>query len=84
MPETAQQPLSARAAQRINDRVTREVFRLAGRDPNDHMECFKACLETIENTKVVEATDYAIWERQVSKFYLVLARNNRLIILRSL
>ncbi|KAF5695307.1 hypothetical protein FGLOB1_14041 [Fusarium globosum] len=64
MPDAAQQPLSARTAQRIHEQVTREVFRLAGRDPNHHMECFKACLKTIEDTKVVEATDYAIWQSQ--------------------
>ncbi|TXB98225.1 hypothetical protein FocTR4_00012804 [Fusarium oxysporum f. sp. cubense] len=28
------------------------------------MECFKACIKTIENTKVIETTDYAIWESQ--------------------
>ncbi|KAF5976790.1 hypothetical protein FCOIX_6923 [Fusarium coicis] len=28
------------------------------------MESFKACLKTIEGTKVVEATDYATWESQ--------------------
>ncbi|CVL01053.1 uncharacterized protein FMAN_16191 [Fusarium mangiferae] len=64
MPDAAQQPLSARTAQRIHEQVTREVFRLAGRDPDHHMECFKACLKTIEDTKVVEATDYAIWQSQ--------------------
>ncbi|QKD58364.2 uncharacterized protein FOBCDRAFT_321964 [Fusarium oxysporum Fo47] len=64
MPGTAQPPLSARTAQRIHEQVTREVFRLAGRDPDNHMECFKACIKTIENTKVIETTDYAIWESQ--------------------
>ncbi|KAL5613458.1 hypothetical protein FOVSG1_002521 [Fusarium oxysporum f. sp. vasinfectum] len=64
MPGTAQSPLSARTAQRIHEQVTREVFRLAGRDPDNHMECFKACIKTIENTKVIETTDYAIWESQ--------------------
>ncbi|CCT71240.1 uncharacterized protein FFUJ_08706 [Fusarium fujikuroi IMI 58289] len=64
MPDAAQQLLSARTAQRIHEQVTREVFRLAGRDPDHHMECFKACLKTIEDTKVVEATDYAIWQSQ--------------------
>ncbi|KAF5553155.1 hypothetical protein FMEXI_2565 [Fusarium mexicanum] len=64
MPDAAHQPLSARTAQRIHEQVTREVFRLAGRDPENHMECFKACLKTIEDTKVVEATDYAIWQTQ--------------------
>ncbi|EMT70136.1 hypothetical protein FOC4_g10008581 [Fusarium odoratissimum] len=51
MPGTAQSPLSARTAQRIHEQVTREVFRLA-------------CIKTIENTKVIETTDYAIWESQ--------------------
>ncbi|KAF5549031.1 hypothetical protein FPHYL_9781 [Fusarium phyllophilum] len=64
MPDAAHQPLSARTAQRIHEQATREVFRLAGRDSDSHMECFKACLKTIEDTKVVEATDYAIWESQ--------------------
>lgn len=67
MRDAAQQPLSARTAQRIHEQVTREVFRLAGSDPDHHMECFKACLKTIEDTKVVEATDYAIWQSQVSQ-----------------
>ncbi|KAF9761795.1 hypothetical protein IL306_003698 [Fusarium sp. DS 682] len=64
MADTAKQPLSARTALRINDQITREVFRLVGRDPKDHVECFKACLKTIETTKVIEATDYATWEKQ--------------------
>nr|RBQ95408.1 hypothetical protein FVER53263_06918 [Fusarium verticillioides] len=64
MPDAAHRPLSARTAQRIHEQAIREVFRLAGRDPDHHMECFEACLKTIEDTTVVEATDYAIWESQ--------------------
>ncbi|KAF5579075.1 hypothetical protein FPCIR_11337 [Fusarium pseudocircinatum] len=77
MPDAAHRPLGARTAQRIHEQVTREVFRLAGRDPDHHMECFKACLKTIEDTKVVEAADYAIWESQIASTLIEFSNTNR-------
>ncbi|KAF4341420.1 hypothetical protein FBEOM_4668 [Fusarium beomiforme] len=46
MADAAKKPLSARTASRINDQMTREVLRLVGRDPQDHVKCFEACLKT--------------------------------------
>ncbi|RSL71125.1 hypothetical protein CEP54_001428 [Fusarium duplospermum] len=47
----------------IDDQMVREIFRLAGRNPMDHANCFQACVQTVRDTDVIHATDFKDWEK---------------------
>ncbi|RMJ13844.1 hypothetical protein CDV36_006508 [Fusarium kuroshium] len=55
--------LTRREIGTVNDQMTREIFRLAGRNPTDHASCFQACVQMVNNTDVIHATDFKEWEK---------------------
>ncbi|KAM6519513.1 hypothetical protein FALCPG4_013141 [Fusarium falciforme] len=55
--------LDGRELQTINTQMTREIFRLAGRNPTDHASCFHACVQMVNDTDVIHATDFKEWEK---------------------
>lgn len=47
----------------VNSQMTREIFKLAGRNPTDHENCFDACVQMVKDTDVIHATDFKEWEK---------------------
>ncbi|UPK94512.1 hypothetical protein LCI18_005447 [Fusarium solani-melongenae] len=47
----------------VNRQTTHEIFRLTGRDPMDHACCFHACVQMVNDTDVIHATDFKEWEK---------------------
>ncbi|RSL63704.1 hypothetical protein CEP53_004325 [Fusarium sp. AF-6] len=50
----------------VNDQMVREIFRLAGRNPMDHVNCFQACVQMVRDTGVIYAADFKEWEKHPS------------------
>ncbi|KAI8715422.1 hypothetical protein NCS52_01049800 [Fusarium sp. LHS14.1] len=46
----------------INQMVC-EIFKLAGRNPENHSGCFQACVQMVKDTDVIHATDFKEWEK---------------------
>ncbi|KAF4944889.1 hypothetical protein FSARC_14549, partial [Fusarium sarcochroum] len=53
--------LSAVVIRRIYNQMVSEIFKLAGRDPHDHPECFAACVLKVDSTEVIRASDFTTW-----------------------
>lgn len=54
--------LDLQEVQTINEQMVREIFRMAGRRPTDHAGCFQACIQMVNDTSVIHATDFKKWE----------------------
>ncbi|KAI8662564.1 hypothetical protein NCS56_01060400 [Fusarium sp. Ph1] len=56
--------LNGREIRAVNDQMVSEIFRLAGRSPMDHVDCFQACVRMVRDTDVIRAADFKDWEKR--------------------
>lgn len=57
------QELDEREIQTVSRQMTCEIFRLAGRNPTDHASCFHACVQMVNDTDVIQGTNFKEWEK---------------------